>query len=531
MEEAPKMTEEEEFEFRLRLEKERGAPTGKEKSQKPVGWGELDPNIAGSFGGKLLGLKQYFSGDPAQIAAAPPTRFAVGAASPIIGIADRLAGNSGVIQDFNALAKEGGATGFDAAGTAGNVLSPAGLALAKALPAAKTATGAIGQAGLMGGLGGFTAPAENYEEAARNALVGTAGGAAIGGAVQGAGGAANWLSRTTSEIRDLFRSGDTGAKNILRRYVGSPKVVGEEAMPAVISAAKNADPILPGGAPMMADATVGGPGASPISALQHIVSKSGGGQSDAFINRLNVQEQAVEAAKAARKAASEINYAKAFDPKIHKMVPDAELTELAKNPYFQEASRSPAIEKLAKARELTPDENLGELLHAVKVSLDKKLKGGPKEEALDAMTYREIAKVKDQLVKWLSSRNKDYDIGRQEFAKASKDIERFIERQAEAAKPKIKTSLGGGINITEETRQHMPNLLSRPAMLANYLMKAKSAKIEPKVDLIARELLLDPAKFADEMSRLPPEFQIDIMRAVRPTNALSFGTANSLGSQ
>ena len=302
-------------------------------------------------------------------------------------------------------------------------------------------------------------------------------------------------------------------------------MVGKDALPSIIDAAKNVDPIIPGGAPTVAQATSGKPGGSPLSALERVTSSTGGGQSDKFMARVAEQASAIDAAKAARKAASDVNYAKAFDPKLHPPKVDDELRAIFDNPYARDAV--PAAEKLAQAKKLTPDENMYEILHAVKVGLDKKLKGGIQEEAIDAMTYREITDVKNRLTEWLSKNNKDYDVGRKEFAEASKAIEKFIERQDAAKSPVVKTNLGGGLNISEETRAHLPNLLSRPAMLANFLMRKAGRDVEPKVDSLAADMLLNPLQFSEMMSKATPQQKLDITRAIQRANALNFGAASA----
>jgi hypothetical protein len=351
-------------------------------------------------------------------------------------------------------------------------------------------------------------------------------GGAMPAVLAGGGGAFNWASKRASETKDLFRQGDEGAKNILRRYISGPRVVGKDALPSVLAATAQADEILPNGLPTVAEALVGKPGASPMSALQHLVSKTGGGPSDKFTQRLLDQDAAIEAAKTARGAASKINYGKAFDTAIHDVKADPEIAVLASNPFFKKAL--PSAFELAQARGINPKNNLTEFLHLVKVGLDKRLKSDPGEVALNSAQHAEVTKVKQQLVDWLARHNTDYETGRAAHATASKAIDAFKDRQQQAIAPAIKTNLGGGINIADETRQHIPNLLSRPAMLMNYLLKQAGAGVEPKIDRIAADLLLDPARFSQEMGKLPPEVQIEVAKLLRRTQGATFGGA--LGS-
>ena len=133
-----------------------------------------------------------------------------------------------------------------------------------------------------GGAGGALAPAGSDEQARTNALYGLLAGGVAAPVVNAIGATGNWIGRRASETADLFRKGDEGAANIVRRYISSPKVVGKEAMPGVVETTREAAEIIPGGKPTVAEAVFGKPGASPLSALQHISSKTGGGSSDEF---------------------------------------------------------------------------------------------------------------------------------------------------------------------------------------------------------------------------------------------------------
>lgn len=105
-----------------------------------------------------------------KIAAFPLTRFAMGAASPFLGAAEMIPGDIGNYMAWsNKQLKKDIEAGNSSMGTAnryaggiadfaGNVMSPAFLKLAKALPAAKTTGELIKQGALVGGIGGLTAP-------------------------------------------------------------------------------------------------------------------------------------------------------------------------------------------------------------------------------------------------------------------------------------------------------------------------------------------------------------------------------------
>ena len=251
--------------------------------------------------------KSLVTGDPkdvAAVAAAPAVRFAVGAGTPIIGIADRLAGNSGVVQGFNRLAQEGGATGFDVAGLAGGVLNPLGLTAAKAIPLAGTMTGKTLQGVGMGAAGGFLAPAEDNTEAAKNALLGASIGGVLPPLVQAGSASINALNRKLIQpFADLFRP--SGPENIGARIVANK--IGSASLPEVQSAARSASDILPNGVPTLAQATAGSPVGSAVSALEQRVATmpANGGKvapSTLFGERWQQQQNAIKAAEEARDA-------------------------------------------------------------------------------------------------------------------------------------------------------------------------------------------------------------------------------------
>lgn len=133
---------------------------------------------------------------PERVAAAPMTRFAVGAAAPVIGGMQLLRNMGGAdnaqvgpfsnpsIQQLEEMKRAGGADGFDAMGFAGNVLSPVGLGVAKTLKPAASWYGRAAQ-GTGIGLGfGASAPVTNGgENYWSDKAVQTGAGGAIGGGI------------------------------------------------------------------------------------------------------------------------------------------------------------------------------------------------------------------------------------------------------------------------------------------------------------------------------------------------------------
>ena len=133
--------------------------------------------------------------DPDRLAANPLTRFAIGAASPVLGAMEMIPGDIGdyFAQNNKAMSdwvKEGKKKQDDITSAVGNVaefggtmLSPAFLKLAKALPAAKTVPDLIKQGARIGGIAGLTSPTGiSGEEGAKKHVV-QAGIGVVGGGV------------------------------------------------------------------------------------------------------------------------------------------------------------------------------------------------------------------------------------------------------------------------------------------------------------------------------------------------------------
>lgn len=117
---------------------------------------------------------RWFYGDPnatvpERIAANPLTRFAMGAASPILGAAQligNLSSRQGKIENdsidqLERMKRAGGMEGADVSGIAGQMLSPVALKAATLLGNAPTTAGRIWQGATMGAGFGSASPVEN----------------------------------------------------------------------------------------------------------------------------------------------------------------------------------------------------------------------------------------------------------------------------------------------------------------------------------------------------------------------------------
>jgi hypothetical protein len=480
----------------------------------------------------------------AKIAAHPITRFAVGAASPIIGVADRLAGNSGVLQRFDELAKQGGANGLDIAGFAGNVLNPLGLGLAKTIPVASTLMGRTAQGAGMGALGGYVAPAENQTEALKNAGYGAVLGGIIPGVVQGVGKAYESGSNALRNVSDLFTK--EGPTNIVNRYIRSSKVVGEPNLPAILQRTSQASPLIPGSSPTVAQVTADMPQASPLLALENITAKTGGGPSAAFGTRTQAQNFASQVAGENRDlftapmretalAAANSNISN-IGPKIAG-VPAApiiaQIDQLASKPGDRASdvvqktlgSVRSKLEALGSSGPLDARD-----LYTIRKEIGNTIQTFSKETAnwdknLTSKLEREIQLKIDDAIE--AAGGTGWKAYLKEFAVRSKAIDADTARRELVKNPLQTTNLGGGLNIGEETRPHLPNLLSRPAMALNFLMRKAGYGVEPKIDEQMAKIFLDPQEFTRVMSTLPPKTQVDLAKALQRANALSFGSASA----
>jgi hypothetical protein len=221
--------------------------------------------------------------------------------------------------------------------------------------------------------------------------------------------------------------------------------------------------------------------------------------------------------------------------------------------------------ELAKSKGINPKENLTEFMHFVKIGMDAQLLPNS-NKALTNTQQNAINDVRANLVDWLNKKNPAYDFARNEFAMQSQVIDRMnvgqtlsdklvsatgketpasfaqavrnevgtlkkatgqpryeelkqlmtpeetatinsvladVTRRSRAFNQPQGTNLYGGVNVTAETSPHLPNLLSRPAMLANALLRARGNKVEQEVDRIATDAYLNPSKLAALLEKMP----------------------------
>lgn len=282
-----------------------------------------DPSIVQSTVKKVLGMSaklpeqnnvipksQAVADNAEQIAGNPLTRFALGAASPVIALAQGkaqlekyIAGKMGTvnpqaeatlqqIDQLDAMKNKGmaaaegvpeGQQGWDIAGGIGATLNPAGLAFGKALPVlsagAKTLT-RIKQGAQIGAFYGATAPVSGDGNYAGKKLEQVVGSTAAGAVLPAGWAALKFGGRNLGDIANLYlESGPSKAvTSYLREHLGADA-------PKLIQALDRARELVPGSKPTAAEATAHLPEGSTVSAIQKIVAEQPG-NSPAFGQRI-----------------------------------------------------------------------------------------------------------------------------------------------------------------------------------------------------------------------------------------------------
>lgn len=271
----------------------------------------------------------------------------------------------------------------------------------------------------------------------------------------------------------------------------------------------------------------------------------------------------LEAAVKLREATAGQKYQNAFNVILNRKVPKS----IMGNPYVKEAV--PDAMKLAQANQIDPKTNLTQFLHYVKIGLDKQL-GRTGDTALHETEKKAAQDVKKQLLGWLKKQNPLYDEARETFKVLSDPINRMqvgqqmeealisplgtaersatfaqamrntpatikkatgqrvyddladvltaqemqsvrnvlsdLTRKDAAARLARGTGLSGHEAIPGNVGLPIPNLLSRPAMLTNFLMRHAGQSAEGKIAQRAALQYLNPARLAQELQPVPPRY-------------------------
>lgn len=503
--------------IKARIAQIRAGQGGTQEGTQTAGWTPFTPS-----GERAGGVSDITT--PEAIMGNPGTQFAIGAAEPVLGAAQAVGIpiDAQAIKDMSDKGAQlyGGNWTRVPARLAGNILSPVFLGIAKTLPASAT-LGDLVKAGMkMGAVGGATVLQDEPNLTDRG--ISTAIGAGVGAAVPVGMEGARAVGRGIGNMTDLFR-GEQGANNILDRYLR--RSIGPENVPAVAAKLRvgGAEP-LPGYKPTAAEAVAGLPEGSPLVAHQRITASTPGGPSAAFGNRVLNQKAAIEAAKNARDAdivpllKNEISRANANGIKSEQIV--SGIDDQLATPGFRASdvvqktlnAVKDKINALAKNGVLD-----GEDLWTVRKEIGNTVKTFSKETAnwdkrLTSKLEGQIQKAIDQSI--VDAGGTNWPKYMNEYAARSKAIGNVTDTVLSAARPAQRTDLFGGLRIAEETRAHVPQLLSRPMMAANAILRYFSSNIEPQIDKVAAQRYLNPLQFADALDRLPANVRSRVVDAM-----------------
>ena len=534
------------------------------------------------------------------IAGSAPGRFALGAASPILGAvqlgANLLPGTAGRdvnawLENLEGMKRRGMAaqpspypTGIemidnaDVAGIAGNVASPVWAGAARMLPQAASVPARIAQGAAVGTTAGAATPVVSDDDywttKGGQALAGMVFGAALPASVAAAKGTAGMVKRTIEPMTEAGRAA------ILRRY--QAELAGAK-RPEIIQALENAMQLTPGSRPTAAEAVSHIPEASALAAHQKVISRAPE-TSGAFVARRAEQEgarraavgsvaqtpAALDAAVTARSAVADPLYAAARAPG-NVADPRLALTKvdniLARNPGNREL-----VAELSNIRRGLVDDSGNVRTDAEQVaSVLDGLKAAVADEK-NKFIRGVLTAIKDDLVKAIPN----YQQAQRAFAQASPPINQMqvgqylqdkltsatgaertpafaqavrdapgtikkatgaprFTRLDQVLNPKQEqavqgvlsdlqrrtasealargTNLTGGAGIVEGARgPHLPNLLSRPAMVANFILKRIGEGADQKINRLAGEQYLDPMKLAAALRDVPAPLRQSVVQ-------------------
>lgn len=298
-------------------------------------------------------------------------------------------------------------------------------------------------------------------------------------------------------------------------------------------------------------------------------------------------EDPLKRAQAIRNIKSEEAYGKAFAKDIDITNADQDFGKIVKNPFFRKAM--PLAKDLSASKGITFDKNKTEYLHNIKLALDDMLKTEGKT-ALGSAEKKAVNDVKKELVSFIEKKNPFYKEARLEFQKLSEPINqmevgRFLSeklvnptgneapgtflRAAKDAPGTLKKSTGfsrydelgdvmnpeqvSGINrvVSALERQalmnkgagqvesvlpkleagievSLPNLLSRPALVANAVLRTIGKNKSPEYNRVATEIMRDPKKLAallndPQTSEIAGQIYQEISKVIGQTSGREIG--------
>lgn len=398
---------------------------------------------------------------------------------------------------------------FDWAGLVGSVGGGAGLA-----SKAKLATSVVGkilQGGATGAAFGAGAPvtAEDGDYWGTKFLQ-TGLGAAFGAAIPATISLGSWAWNTSKGISNLFTK--KGAEKIATEF--QKDIVGEGNLAPVVAKLRSFQQTVPGPSPTAAEALVGTPGGSPIAAHQAITAQTPGGISAQFGQRALDREAAREAAWLSLNARTA-------------PLRDTALKGANTNGVLAGQVRAEIAKKMGE-----PGWRVNEVVQRSLSDVDDMIAKATVNGKIDARDLYEIRKQAGTVIQKYSAENKNWDQkltsgllgdvnkaidkaivraggwGWQKYldtyAKGAQAINDDIANAEAALKPLQRTIIPGASDVTGETVTKFPQLLSRPVMIANAVLRWMGYSVEPKVDAVMAHRYLDPQTLADALESATP---------------------------
>lgn len=361
-----------------------------------------------------------FAGKPEMIAANPITRFATGAASPVLGLAqimEKMQGGHAVTDMLNQLEQakqEGrakiGDTGLDVPDLAGTVLSPPFL---KTYGAGKTLGSRMTTGTAVGGAAGVTAPDTTgkdegfWERKGEHAV----GGAMFGGALPAAGAVASKTARMG--YHGLIEPWANPAAIKGRAYL---EAAGDKADEIINLLTRNKE-IVPGSRPTAGEAASPS-GRAEFSALQESAARA---KPSEYLERSDQQNAArvgaiedfagtpakLEEARAAREAAAGPHYALGekqtlpFDIQgfgdLHNRPSTKAAVTRAQRLIEEQTGKKVDIPELVKGQTVT-----GAEAQKIKLAFDDLIKLYPKS-GIDSAELSAIQNTRESYIKWMEA--------------------------------------------------------------------------------------------------------------------------------
>jgi hypothetical protein len=313
-----------------------------------------------------------------------------------------------------------GREGFDFFKLAGAVASP----LNRLLSPAAQSTSLPGRVGVASSQGAVQAGLTPSDSSGVEKLAEMGGGAALGALFPVAGQIVSNAKKLGGEIINPLTA--AGRDRVIRQKIN--ELIPENLRPQFAKTLQDAQEIVPGSKPTVAEALADIPESTAVAARQARLSGvEEAGISAKFAARkaeqeaaraaaLAVDETAVPMYEALRSANAANNYGTAFAQSV-KVTPKLAVM-MRDNPFLVTAAKTATEKAEAFTANRGQQPSLTQFLHWTKQSLDDRIQSADTDPSLKAS----LTETKKNLVNWVKTNNPEYEKARKEFAKASKPI-------------------------------------------------------------------------------------------------------------